>query len=139
MPRRDSRSGSGIGRALVVPVALMAALAPAAHAQAPGAWEEIATPGAAAYCGRDEWTPNLVCWTPNDGFTVWMTPDGRPHKAYVKTNRNYTPKPWKLLAFGKMKNFADDWSCVSRRNGLTCTNGGGHGWWLGRYVGYRVF
>jgi hypothetical protein len=29
--------------------------------------------------------------------------------------------------------------CNSRSSGLTCQNARGHGWWLGRYVGYRVF
>lgn len=29
--------------------------------------------------------------------------------------------------------------CVSRRTGLTCTNARGHGWWIGRYHGYRLF
>ncbi len=30
-------------------------------------------------------------------------------------------------------------TCSSRSNGLTCKNGIGHGWWLGRCKGYRIF
>jgi len=29
--------------------------------------------------------------------------------------------------------------CTSRRTGLLCWNRVGHGWWLGRYRGYRTF
>ena len=29
--------------------------------------------------------------------------------------------------------------CTSRRTGLTCWNSAGHGWWLGRGRGYRLF
>jgi len=31
------------------------------------------------------------------------------------------------------------YSCSSRTNGLTCNNQAGHGWWLGRFKGYRIF
>ena len=29
----------------------------------------------------------LECWTPNDGFTVWMRPNGVARKAYMEGNR----------------------------------------------------
>jgi hypothetical protein len=31
------------------------------------------------------------------------------------------------------------YTCTSLRTGLTCKNRSGHGWWLGRYKGYRIF
>jgi hypothetical protein len=34
------------------------------------------TPGEAAYC--NDYSGELICWTPNDGFTVHMTARGRP-------------------------------------------------------------
>ena len=45
---------------------------------------------------------------------------------------------------GVRLSFGETWRsggfrCTSRRSGLTCTNRRGHGWWLGRYVGYRLF
>jgi hypothetical protein len=54
--------------------------------------------------------------------------------------------------FGQLK-FGADWTCcfdrrgfgaayytcMSRSNGLTCKNRSGHGWWLGRFKGYRIF
>ena len=53
----------------------------------------------------------------------------------------------RLLRFGQQWSFGPDASgvgpinyrCWSRRTGLTCRNRQGHGWWLGRYRGYRLF
>ena len=124
------------------------------------------TPGQAAYCYLSEGNlepsnPVLGCWTPNDGFTVGVAhdetlPSGR-RKAYVPANKKRTPSGYRLLRFGQTfrwrctkvtTGLAENCStkegrtvfrCVSRRTGLTCTNRQGHGFWIGRYVGYRVF
>lgn len=86
------------------------------------------------------------CWTPNDGFWVGMGQESRVRKGYSDEMRNYTPKrnsfgrSWPVLRFGKRwSNEAGGWSCVSRSTGLTCKNRRGHGWWLGRFFGYRIF
>lgn len=97
---------------------------------------EFRTPGEAAYCNA--YSGDLICWTPNDGFTVWMSNTGRAHKKYRKDHRGYEDNRAPVLRFGKSKRWGG-YVCKSRSTGLTCANRRGHGWWLGRYVGYRVF
>ena len=87
----------------------------------------------------------LTCWTPNDGFTVRMNNFGRASKSYIPKHRGYRDTYWAkgVLSFG------EDWGhvspglaqygCQSRRTGLTCGNHDGHGWWIGRYRGYRIW
>jgi hypothetical protein len=99
------------------------------------------TPKKAAYCGltEGEGPSHLLCWTPNDGFTVDMGGRSQVRKRYISA------KPWLLrpgarsgpalrpeLAHGAVP-------VCQRSLGLTCTNGGRHGWWLGRFRGYRIF
>lgn len=105
------------------------------------AWSyaEFRTPGEAAYCGRDEFTgSHLICWTPNDGFTVSMGLRGTPRKSYVRGNRGFVQNQARLLYFGQTWR-GGSFVCRSRSTGLTCRNRRGHGWWLGRYVGYKIF
>ena len=98
------------------------------------------TPGRAAYCGVTEGEPpfSLICWTPNDGFTLAMGVHSRVSHAYDRMNRGYN-EPVRTLRFGQTWRVSGSWRCTSRRTGLTCVNHAGHGWWLGRYRGYRTF
>jgi hypothetical protein len=113
-----------------------AALITAAPAQS---YAEFRTPGEAAYCGRDEYRgTNLICWTPNDGFTVTMTLRESPGKTYRRGNRGFVQNLAPVLRFGRTWR-GGSFVCRSRTTGLTCVNRRGHGWWLGRYVGYRLF
>ncbi len=112
-----------------------ALLAPASPAVAQeGA--EFRTPGEAAYCNH--YSGDLICWTPNDGFTVSMTKRGHPHKSYRKDHRGYVDNSAPVLRFGKKRRLGS-FVCKSRKSGLTCRNLRDHGWRLGRYVGYRLF
>ncbi len=96
----------------------------------------------------------LFCWTPNDGFNLGMSHNGRVrrHPTMVKgapTTKYVTD--W-ATRVGQLR-FGQDWvwsvdrrgfgtvfyTCKSRSTGLTCTNRAGHGWWLGRFKGYRIF
>ena len=94
------------------------------------------TPGEAAYC--NDYSGPLICWTPNDGFTVHMTERGRPHKSYRNDHRDYVDNRAPVLRFGEQKRLGN-FVCKSRSSGLTCTNLRDHGWRLGRYKGYRLF
>lgn len=98
------------------------------------------TPGDAAYCGTTEGEAPiaLVCWTPNDGFTVAMTNRSAATKRYVAANRGFHGYAGRTLRFGQSWAILG-YRCTSRSSGLTCTNRAGHGWWLGRYRGYRIF
>jgi hypothetical protein len=99
------------------------------------------TPRRAAYCGVSEGeAPHaLICWTPDDGFTVAMGRRGRPTKGYDRQNKRYYEPTGRVLRFGQTWKLAGYWRCTSRRSGLTCTNQAGHGWWLGRFSGYKLF
>ena len=126
---------------IITVVALVAALAAPVAAQA--ALDDGAvfrTPGKAAYCNYGLDLPPLTvgCWTPNDGFTVYMSMRGRPYKYYEHWNRGHVDNSAPLLRFGRATRLAGV-VCVSRSTGLTCVNQRGHGWWLGRYIGYRLF
>jgi hypothetical protein len=120
---------------IVVAVALALAFPAAAIAVA-----DFKTPGGAAYCGitHGEAPYGLICWTPNDGFTVSMRARSRAYKEYHRPNRGYHDVVGQTLGFGQ-KWASVGFRCVSRRTGLTCINRVGHGWWLGRYRGYRLF
>jgi hypothetical protein len=111
---------------------------------------DFRTPARAAYCDYvpvgetiEGGVPNpradFYCWTPNDGFYVDMHPSGRVRKGYGDQTKGAYPRHTdQVLGFGER------WSqpgfrCLSRRSGLTCRNARGHGWWLGRFRGYRIF
>ena len=128
---------------------------------------DFRTPGKAAYCyvaaGEVNYTPNpaLVCFTPNDGFTVTMRSGGRASKHYDRSNKwNYdyaslvlrygrswwvgdVPGDSQTFGTGTPDNTSQTgrilYRCWSRSTGLTCKNRAGHGWWLGRLKGYRLF
>ena len=93
------------------------------------------TPGGAVYCVAEG---SMYCWTPNDGFTVQMG-YGRATKAYYGSNKGLYPRGYTTLRFGQSRTFYGGIRCSSRHDGLTCRNRAGHGWWLGRWVGYRIF
>lgn len=117
------------------------------------------TPGHAAICWEDYHEIQFVCYTPNDNFSIYMYPTGRvprngdehPFSGAPVRNPNYTD--WKrsdfnmktggLLSFGyrwsEWQALKREYTCLSQSNGLTCKNRSGHGWWLGRYKGYRIF
>jgi hypothetical protein len=129
-----------------------------AHASAIAAFY---TPGRAAECilpenfgegAKPSFGP-LLCWTPNDGFAVEMSYDGRVRRTSLDA-RGMSPgyvRTWARMM--GMLDFGKDWTwsfnargfgtlyyrCSSRTSGLTCTNRAGHGWWLGRFKGYRIF
>jgi hypothetical protein len=113
----------------------------------------------------DDRGAKLRCWTPNDGFAAsiaWRA--DRAETAYFTTRpqiahsvgvlKGYAPKA-PMLSFGervriRCRTPADVTTCPARRGrltftctsagtGLTCTNTRGHGFWLGRFRGYRLF
>lgn len=175
----SSRSSSWLARCvpavtrllLLVPIALAlvpaAASAPASHTVA-----SFYTPQQAAYCKFHvplDYSPRLdsrlECWTPNDGFTVWMRHDGRVRRTYDRSNKWRYARSIRRLTFGRSWWGSEDglrvdeagnpyleyregigsprgtvlYRCTSRSTGLTCRNRAGHGWWLGRFRGYRIF
>lgn len=87
------------------------------------------------FCSVDQaYSGDLTCWTPNDGFTVWMSTEGKPRKKYVRENRGFYPKgdatnTIRGLGFGQTFEYGG-YRCVSRRKGLTCRNHAdrGGGW-----------
>lgn len=132
--RARRRPGPAIALIVLVVCASLAVAAPEAFSYA-----EFRTPGEAAYCGRGDGADiTLLCWTPNDGFTVTMGVRERPRKSYLQDNRGYVENQARILGFGRAWR-GGSFVCRSRASGLTCTNRRGHGWWLGRYVGYRLF
>jgi hypothetical protein len=110
-------------------------LTPAALAVA-----DFRTPNRAAYCGISHGEPpySLICWTPDDGFTVAMRARGFPQKHYIRQNRGYHDVVGRVLGFNQGWR-STGFRCTSRRTGLTCWNPAGHGWWISRFHGYRLF
>jgi hypothetical protein len=103
---------------------------------------DFVTPRKAAYCGVSDGEPpfRLICWRPSDALTLDMTKRGRAHKRIYAPNRGYyDPAPARVLRFGRTWRLTGYWKCVSRSTGLTCTNRSGHGWWVGRVHGSRLF
>jgi hypothetical protein len=126
----------------VTVVATALGMASAAHADA---YAIFGTPGEAAYCTMvadpgPNIPPSLICWTPNDGFTVRMTTKSRPSRTYIRANKGdgavATDAP--ILRFGERWR-SGSFVCWSQTNGLRCINQRGHGWLINRYVGYTLF
>ena len=105
------------------------------------AYAAFSTPGRAAYCGITEGPAplSLICWTPSDGLTLNMLATGRAQARYYRPNKGYYDDFAPVLAFGHSWEAKLMFTCRSTATGLTCTNQQGHGWWLGRSKGYRIF
>jgi hypothetical protein len=130
-------------------VAATVAVASAAWPAAASAAVDFRTPNRAAYCdyypvgevieGGPNTHPFFQCWTPNDGFFTTMSGRSRVSKGYSQDQLvRYTPATARILRFGQTFR-RGSFVCKSRATGLTCTNAKGHGWWLGRFVGYRIY
>jgi hypothetical protein len=135
----SSLNRAGLHRLLCVAAVACAFMACTGYA---AAVSDFVTPKKLAYCGVSEGEPpfHLICWRPSDGMTLWMRRLGPARKRIDAHNRGYyDPAPGRVLRFGKQWRVAGYWSCVSRRTGLTCTNRAGHGWWVGRVHGSRLF
>lgn len=122
-------------------VALAAAvLATGAGASALSAFH---TPDWAAQCDvvGEETPPVVSCSLPRTGFFVSMGPTGRSSTGFNPKDKNYRDvfAAQRLLGFGRYWAFGSRFGCVSRTTGLNCWNRAGHGWWLGRSGGYRLF
>jgi hypothetical protein len=129
----------------------------------------FATPGKAAYCytdvaGSEDDRAELFCWRPNDGRWASIEWNGRrartgiydgfPRIAHRITKlKGYAPAA-RVLRFGERWRLRCDdpgdfrtcegrgvtaFACSSARTGLTCRNAAEHGFWIGRYRGYRLF
>src|SRR3954454_3509366 len=112
--------------ALVICILFISVLGPSATIageEPAGSYANFRTPGGAAYCGYDEARARYACWTPNDGFEVWMS-KGRAHKTYDPYLRGFAPSVH-TLRFGWGRCFPSSmyvsrkrWMvCVSRRSG----------------------
>lgn len=108
------------------------------------------TPGQAAYCYilvSQNSLSGMGCLTPNDGFFVNITSALGSSRAsvshsYNSAYKNYRDDRVRLLDFGEnwASSDAEVYRCESRSDGLTCRHtDSGHGFWLGRYHGYRIF
>jgi hypothetical protein len=134
-----------------------AASAPASHS-----FPTFFTTGKLALCkfatdlsGENSFTPYLNCWRPRDGFTVTLESTGRPLFGTRKENKGPTETvllPRWLLRFGETwwgNRGAEQgkgsgrgrvlYRCTSRTSGLMCSSISGHGFWLGRTRGHRIF
>ncbi len=122
----------------------------------------FATPNGAAYCGIAETmapeNPVLKCWTPNDGFVAsiqWDQAAQKPQYGYSRSLKGYYPRGYRTKAFGshygyRCSKLTDSFAercgygvmiffCSSKRDGLRCYNTQSkHGFWLGRYQGYKT-
>ncbi len=97
------------------------------------------TPGEAVYCRGLAGPARVVCWTPNDGFTITLYTTRVPEHFYYAGHKNYW-KPVRVLPFGYRVSYGNGTIvCRSATGGLTCNNAAGHGFWLGRYHGFRTF
>jgi hypothetical protein len=69
-----------------------------------------------------------------------MQERGRAGKRYEPKNISFDDVVGRELRFGGHWHIRGlGFWCISRRTGLTCVNRAGHGWWLGRVRGYRLF
>jgi hypothetical protein len=176
----EARSSVGFLRMAAVRGVLIAAtcallVAPPATALAafPGVAPDalFRTPLNAAFCGVGpaslaDASPELFCWTPNDGWGLHLRPSASRAFAYyydedprivhgIRNLKGFAPRA-RLLRFGQgvlircvsVANLDTCgigeagpvvFRCSSGRKGLTCVNRRGHGALIGRFRGYRLF
>jgi hypothetical protein len=150
--------------ALAAPLALAALLVAGRASAAPPHSTSFWTPGklaAGAVCkfdgnlARFGHTPVLTCSGTQNPVTVLLEARGRPrvsHRPFGVNGFGWFYGPPFVLHFG-----ATWWGdrrgdsgtgrssrrvlfrCASRESGLTCRSRSGHGFWLGRIRGHRVF
>ncbi len=96
-------------------------------------------PGRTLYCEIVQFKPtSLDCWRSTDGRNIGILLTGRAVVNPDTNNRGNHQDRAPVLQFGQTwHRFA--YTCTSRRLGVTCKNRSGHGFWLGRYKGYRLF
>jgi hypothetical protein len=149
-------------RAVAVTLVAMSFAAPAGAASGSHSFPTFFTPGKLAFCkfhtniaGVKGFTPYLTCWRPRDGFTVTLEPRARPLFGTLAANRGPVES---LLLRQMFLHFGETWwgnrvgaqgrgngkgrvlfRCTSWRSGLTCRSISGHGFWLGRSLGYHIF
>jgi hypothetical protein len=152
---------NGMIRRLIFTLVLSCAVVFPAAVAAREPYATFYTPGKAVLCSslvdltgdNRSFVPSLFCWTPNDGFNIALSASRRPRASTQKAYK------WHYEPGGRPLGFGQAWwinregvqglgrggvgdvliRCVSRTNGLTCTNRAGHGFWLGRFRGYRLF
>ena len=151
-------------RILVAVIGALACLVAAPIAQA-GTTITFYTPAHAVVCAQWYLDGYLMCTTPNDGFTIFMYATGKVPRTGdgvldsgmknplygARGLGQFDGRSGALLQFGYHWSASTagcgarpcvavpDFNCVSASTGLTCRNRSGHGWWLGRYRGYRIF
>src|SRR5436190_23336100 len=93
---------------LVLSVVLAGAAVTCGTAAAREPYASFHTPGHAAFCGavgditgdHPEYVPWLFCWTPNDGFTIWIHARGVPrHRTRPIYRAHWETSPG-VLGFG---------------------------------------
>ena len=138
--QRAARPRFELVGALVLAALGALAVAGAARASALSAFH---TPGWSVQCYvvGEEAPPTLTCSLPRSGFAVSMWASGRPRSGLDPKDRGhhdvFAARP--LLGFGRYWAFEPLFGCVSRSTGLECWNAAGHGWWLDRSGGDRLF
>jgi hypothetical protein len=120
---------------------VVAALAAVGAAVVPGlAYGDFKQPGGGVYCalGRAE-NPTLQCWRAKTGLTLAMTGRGRASYETLRRNRNTYMDSAPPLRVGHTWRFQGTFTCKMAAAGLPCKNRSGHGWFLGRTAGYRIY
>ena len=115
--------------------------------------------------GSEDDRAELFCWTPDDGWWASIEWNGRRARSGIYDTfprivhrvtklKGYAPAAPRVLRFGEHWRLrchdpgdfrtckgqgVTVFTCVSARTGLTCRNVAMHGFWIGRYRGYRLF
>jgi hypothetical protein len=99
------------------------------------------TPHRDVYCGVSEGEPpiGLICWRPRTGLDVGMLAHGRATHGINRRDRGLYQDLAPVLRYGHTWRERNLFRCTSGRNGLTCRNRAGHGWFIARTKGYRIF
>jgi hypothetical protein len=103
------------------------------------AYANFRAPGRTLYCEIGDPPPPRVlqCWRATDGRSIAVLPTGRAVVNPDTNTKGLHQDRAPVLQFGQTWHRLA-YRCTSRRLGVTCTNGSGHGFWLGRYKGYRL-
>lgn len=139
MRARVVLSTAGVAGLLLVVSSAVAADPALFRTPKQAAYCQLTVPGMIVEGGVPATYTSLQCWTPNDGFSTAMSSSGRATHFYgVDQLKGLLLPSAFLLRFGERWKRAGI-RCVSRRTGLTCRNKSTHGWWIGRFVGYRMY
>jgi hypothetical protein len=107
---------------------------------AASAYANFRAPGRTLYCELGDLpAPRvLICWRARDGLSIGMLPTGRATVSPDRNNKANHQDRAPVLGYNHTWRYRTSYRCISKPAGVTCRNRSNHGFFLGRFRGFRL-